>query len=175
VSYFVDLNFCDVIIPGFLAPQGPENIFPRNLSLFFRETCLACSDNVYRGGPLVGVDRKILSVGTKFNQTSMADPSGCCRQEPPPKLKKTSMVDPWGCCRQQPPPKLKKTSMADPWGCYWYLRIPAVATTEVEEDVDGRAPGRCCQQQPPLKLKNTSMADPPEGDASISGSSHHRS
>jgi hypothetical protein len=32
VSQFVDLNFCDVIIPGFLAPQGPENIFLQNLS-----------------------------------------------------------------------------------------------------------------------------------------------
>jgi hypothetical protein len=80
VSYFVDLNFCDVMIPRFLAPQGPKNIFPQNLSSYFYKTCLSCSGNVYRGGPLVGATKKILAAGTKFNQMLMAGPTGgCCR------------------------------------------------------------------------------------------------
>jgi hypothetical protein len=76
VSYFVDLNLYDAMIPGFLALQGPKNIFPQNLSSFFYETCLAGSGNVHHGGPLVGVAKKILAAGTKFNQMSMASPPG---------------------------------------------------------------------------------------------------
>jgi hypothetical protein len=37
--------------PGFLAPQGPENIFSQNLSSFFCETCLTCSSSVYCSSP----------------------------------------------------------------------------------------------------------------------------
>jgi hypothetical protein len=44
--------------------------------IFFHKTCIACSSSVYHGGPLVGVARKILVTGTKFNQTSMAGPLG---------------------------------------------------------------------------------------------------
>jgi hypothetical protein len=43
------------------------------------------------------------------------------------------------------------------------LAVPAVATIEVDEDVDGGPHGRCCQefrQRPPPKLMKTSMASP---------------
>jgi hypothetical protein len=68
VLYFVAWNFFAIIFPGSLVPQEPRNIFC--------ETCIACSSGVYRGGPLVGVTRKILMIGTKFNQTSMIGPLG---------------------------------------------------------------------------------------------------
>jgi hypothetical protein len=45
--------------------------YRKNPEIFFCETCIACSSGVYRGGPLVGVARKILVIGTKFNQTLM--------------------------------------------------------------------------------------------------------
>jgi hypothetical protein len=58
------------MFPESLAPQGPKNIF-------FVKTYLArSSSSVYYSGPLVGVARKILAIGTKFNQTSMAGPWG---------------------------------------------------------------------------------------------------
>jgi hypothetical protein len=40
---------------------------------------------------------------------------------------------------------------------------PAVATTKVEEDVNGKAPGGCCRrvsQRPPPKMRKTSMTGP---------------
>jgi hypothetical protein len=86
-----------------LALQGPKNIFSRSLSSFFHETYLACSSSVYRSGRLVGVARKILSIGTKFYQTSMVGALGVVPV------------------------------------------APVASTTEVEEDVDGGAPGGCCQ------------------------------
>jgi hypothetical protein len=52
----------------------------------------------------------------------------------------------------------------------------ATATTEAEEDVDGRPPRGCCrwvQQLPPSKLKMMSMVGPLGGAAGGSGSDHH--
>jgi hypothetical protein len=65
------------MIPGFLAPQGPD-FFAKTLVAFtFPRSCLAFSGNVYRGAPpLVGVAKKILAAGTKFSQTSTAGPLG---------------------------------------------------------------------------------------------------
>jgi hypothetical protein len=80
------------------------------------------------------------------------------------------------------------------------LISPAVATTKVEEDidggplggaagisgishivvegdVDGRPPGMCypyLRQQAPLKLEKTLMAGPLGGAVGISNSNHHR-
>jgi hypothetical protein len=54
---------------------------------------------------------------------------------------------------------------------------PAVATTEVEEDVDGGPLGGRCRwvrQRPPSSLKRTPMAGPMGGAANGSGSGHHR-
>jgi hypothetical protein len=64
------------MFPGFLALQGPEDIFSRSLSSFFHETCLTCNSSVYRSGLLVGVVRKILVTDTKFYQTSIIAPLG---------------------------------------------------------------------------------------------------
>jgi hypothetical protein len=62
---------------GFLAPQGPKNIFFLGLVfVFFCETCLACNSSVYYSDPLVGVAKKIPATGTRFNQTSMSSPLG---------------------------------------------------------------------------------------------------
>jgi hypothetical protein len=60
--------------------------------------------------------------------------------------------------------------MAGPLGVL--LVGPAVATTEVEKDVDGGPPRRRCrqvQQRPPPKLKETSMEGCLGGAASRSG------
>jgi hypothetical protein len=48
----------------------------RTRKYFFIKTCLARSSSVYHSDPLVGVTRKILMTGTKFNQMSMAGPLG---------------------------------------------------------------------------------------------------
>jgi hypothetical protein len=51
----------------------------RTKKYFFTKTCLARSSSVYHSGSLIGVTRKILVTGTKFNQTSMAGPLGVLR------------------------------------------------------------------------------------------------
>jgi hypothetical protein len=114
---FVDLIFCDVTIPRFLAAQEPE--------IVFLETCLACSGSVYRCAPLVGVTRKIWAASTKFSQTLKAAPLGGAVGSPiAGTIEYEEDIDgspPWGVLsvvRQQPPSKVKKTSMAGPLGCY---------------------------------------------------------
>jgi hypothetical protein len=64
------------------------------------------------------------------------------QQRPPPRLEMTSMAGPFGhywWFRRRPPPILKTMSMAGPLGAL--LVGPIASTIEVEEDVDGRAPG----------------------------------
>jgi hypothetical protein len=68
VLCFVEWNFLAVVFPESLAPQGPEHIFLRELVLLLVV--------VFTIVTLVGVTRKILAIGTKFNQTSMAGPLG---------------------------------------------------------------------------------------------------
>jgi hypothetical protein len=153
--------------------------FTETLAFTFLRCCLACSGNVYRGGPLVGVVRKILVAGTKFRQTSTADPLGVLSGFPATVTTNVEDVDdgpPGGCWRQvrQRPPPVLKTSMVGPLGVL--VASPTAATTDVK-DVDGGPPGGCCrdfQQRPPPMLK-TSMAGPLRGDGGRSGSGHHRS
>jgi hypothetical protein len=82
---------------------------------------LACSGNVYRGGPLVGVARKILAAGTKFSETSMAGPLGAAV-----KRSSSSHHRSW------------RRRWQAPWGLL--MAGPAAATTGVG-DVDGGPPG----------------------------------
>jgi hypothetical protein len=69
------------MILRFVAPQGPNFFLLKLLPPFFTKL-LAYSGNVYRSGPLVGVARKILVVGTKFSEMSMADPLGVLSEGP---------------------------------------------------------------------------------------------
>jgi hypothetical protein len=48
----------------------------RTQNHLFVKTCLAQSSGVYHSLPLVGVVGKILAIGAKFNQTSIAGPLG---------------------------------------------------------------------------------------------------
>jgi hypothetical protein len=62
------------MIPGFLAPQGPEKFSPKLLSSLFRRVALLVVVMFPAMALLVGVARKILAAGTKFIQTSKAGP-----------------------------------------------------------------------------------------------------
>jgi hypothetical protein len=122
-------------------PKDPKKIH-RNSCLHFSAKLLACSGNVYRGGPLVGVIRKILVAGTMFSETSMVGPLGVAVGRSGSGHHKSG--------RRQ-------------WRAPWRLLsgFSAAATTEVG-DVDGGPPGGCCRQvwqRPPPELE-TSMVGP---------------
>jgi hypothetical protein len=61
---------CRMELPHGCVSQVLSTAWTRKHSLFFVKTCLAPSSSVYHSGPMVGVTRKILATGTKFNQTS---------------------------------------------------------------------------------------------------------
>jgi hypothetical protein len=116
--------------------------FCRNSCLHFSAKLLACSSIVYRGGPLVGVTRKILAAGTKLSKTLMAPPL-------------------WGAGGKSGSGHHRswKHRWRAPWGV---LAAGLTAATTGVGDVNGGPPGGCwrqVRQRPPPELE-TSMAPP---------------
>jgi hypothetical protein len=64
------------MIPGFLAPRGPNIFFTETLASIFLPSCLFVVVMFTVVAPLVGVARKILAAGTKFSKMLMAGPLG---------------------------------------------------------------------------------------------------
>jgi hypothetical protein len=106
------------VIPGFLAPQGPD-FFPETLASIFPPSCLLVVVMFTAVAPLVGVARKILMTCTKFSEMSMAGPLGVLSVGLAAATTEVGDIDgePLGGCWRQvwqrPPPELE-TSMVGP-------------------------------------------------------------
>jgi hypothetical protein len=109
------------MIPGFLAPQGPNFFFAKTLTSIFPPSCSLVAVMFTAVAPLIVVTSKILVTGTKFSETSMVGPLGVLLAGPVAATIGVGDVDdgpPGGCwwqVRQWPPPELE-TSMVGPWG-----------------------------------------------------------
>jgi hypothetical protein len=62
--------------PGILHRKDLNFFFTETLASIFSPSCLLVVVLFTTVAPLVGVARKILAAGTKFSETSMADPLG---------------------------------------------------------------------------------------------------